>query len=498
MNRYIKEKWYTLSIRNKQLVFFGIIIFLVSLIWFYTQQNTYKFMNNYNDNLNQYYRINKLHGEISQNAISIENYIRESRQEDLESYITSKQTVLEILEEVDRDVNTLDTYLQVNAIKSSINEYFTACEEARKIDRADNYYIPLYEALKINNYIKGYIQQLLNISLREGNWFYNNELVPEANYVRNITLVSIILISLLCLFFAVLFSNYLTKPIRKLAASSIKMSEGNLDIEDLGLKSKDEVGILGDSFTKMSISIKRMVDDLKVKSLIEKMLHEEELKNVKMEQLLKEAEFMGLQSQINPHFLFNTLNIIARTSMFENAENTTKLILYLSAIFRYNLESQSDYITLSKEIEITEKYIYIQKYRFGDRLKFDVQCNVNTDQVYVPRFTLQPLVENAIIHGIEPKESGGSLRVKVFSKNDKIQLRIIDNGTGIPFDRKVKILNSSGDPYKGHTTGIGITNVMTRLRKYLSNDECFKIYSKERLGTIVTLTFPKKDVDKLA
>ena len=220
----------------------------------------------------------------------------------------------------------------------------------------------MYEALKINNYIKGYIQQLLNISLREGNWFYNNELVPEANYVRNITLVSIILISLLCLFFAVLFSNYLTKPIRKLAASSIKMSEGNLDIEDIGLKSKDEVGILGDSFTKMSVSIKRMVDDLKVKSLIEKMLHEEELKNVKMEQLLKEAEFMGLQSQINPHFLFNTLNIIARTSMFENAENTTKLIQFLSAIFRYNLESQSDYITLSKEIEITEKYIYIQKY----------------------------------------------------------------------------------------------------------------------------------------
>ena len=174
MNRYIKEKWYTLSIRNKQLVFFGIIIFLVSLIGFYTQQNTYKFMNNYNDNLNQYYRINKLHGEISQNAINIENYLRESRQEDLVLYTTSKQKVLEILEEVDQDVNTLETYLQVNAIKSSINEYFTACEEARKIDRADNYYIPLYEALKINNYIKGYIQQLLNISLREGNWFYNN------------------------------------------------------------------------------------------------------------------------------------------------------------------------------------------------------------------------------------------------------------------------------------------------------------------------------------
>ena len=100
--------------------------------------------------------------------------------------------------------------------------------------------------------------------------------------MRNFTLVSIILISLLCLFFAVLFSNYLSKPIRQLAASSIKMSEGNLDIEDIGLKSKDEVGILGDSFTKMSVSIKRMVDDLKEKSLIEKMLHEEELKNVKM------------------------------------------------------------------------------------------------------------------------------------------------------------------------------------------------------------------------
>src|SRR5690606_1693838 len=123
------------------------------------------------------------------------------------------------------------------------------------------------------------------------------------------------------------------------------------------------------------------------------------------------------QSQINPHFLFNTLNIIARTSMFEGADKTTKLIQSMSQIFRYNLQASDKAVSLKTELNILQEYIFIQNYRFGSRINIEIRCKeqeLPVNEILIPSLTIQPLVENSIVHGLEVLEEGGQVRISVY------------------------------------------------------------------------------------
>ena len=494
LNR-IRDFWYMLSIKNKQFVFFGIIILFVSMMGFYSQQTAYSFMNKYYNYLSKYYKINKLFYEISESRLLLERFTRETDMEDLSAYQECERIIETISLQVYEDTETLYTYLQAKAVINSLPTYFEECNKAIEMRLNENefYYISFNSAIHINDYLKVYTQQLLDITLKDGNWIFNNRIVPEADNFQVITFISIIGIALLCIVFALMFSAYLSKPIQKLAAASLRMSKGDLNVKQVVVNSKDEVGILAESFTKMNISIKQMVDNLTEKSNIERKLYNEEMENIKMHQLLKDAEFLALQSQINPHFLFNTLNTIARTAMFENAENTTKLIQALSALFRYNLGKSKNSTTLEKELQITREYIYIQQYRFGDRIKLDIKCDVDADKVLIPCFTLQPLIENSIIHGLEPRELGGKLRVKISEKEQMVIIKIIDNGAGISkekISRLMNLMNYENEMDSGHTTGIGIANVMSRLNNFYNGRSKFNISSKPGIGTVIAIMVP--------
>ena len=135
----------------------------------------------------------------------------------------------------------------------------------------------------------------------------------------------------------------------------------------------------------------------------------EQRKNEEYEKLLSQARFLALQSQINPHFLFNTLNSINRTVMLGRREQALTMLDSLSVLLRYNLADAQMPALLGEELGITEEYLKIQKMRFSSRLNVDVRHDRKLEQaVTLPRFTLQPLVENAVIHGLEPKEEGGN------------------------------------------------------------------------------------------
>ncbi|MDK2799581.1 MAG: hypothetical protein PWP27_847 [Clostridiales bacterium] len=492
----IKNQWYRSSIKNKLLFFFITIIFFVSVISFYSHYNAYRFMEHFNHNLTSYFRINKLLIQIRDHKKIIRTYLKDLQIEDFEAYQKSVDSINTTLSEVERESNSLDTYLLIRAIKNSLTSYYRECDLAIRTRKAEkegeNYYIYFYRASRISDYIENYIQQLLYVTLSEDSWFYG-QLVEKARIMKTVTFISILSICLFGLGFGLVFSNYLTGPIRKLAQTSLQMSEGDLNVKKIEVKSMDEVGILAHSFNKMSSSIRQLVNDLTEKSRLEKKLHEEELKNIRMQQLLKDAQFIGLQSQINPHFLFNTLNAIARTSMFEQADRTTKLIQSLSNLFRYNLANDSKDVTLAKELKIVQEYLYIQQYRFGDRIKFDLRCHADTEKIFIPAFTLQPLVENAIIHGIEPKEEGGMLRISIFEKNKKIIIKIVDNGVGISKERLAALLSHEDYKHIGHMTGIGIENVSSRLKLYYNTDDCFRIKSKVGWGTLIIILIPMRE-----
>lgn len=401
-----------------------------------------------------------------------------------------------LVSEIEEELTSVEAYFAINAIKNASESVYGKWDQAieERDQNIDTYFNAYYEGERISIYMSRYIEDLLYISLQEGNELYN-KLAQEAGIMRQISIILIVFSSLFAMFIGFLFVNSFINPIKKLAGTSGRIASGDLDVEAVTIASKDEVGTLADSFNTMSLSIQRYVNDLKEKVIIEKRLHEEELEVMRMEQLLKTSQFEALQSQVNPHFLFNTLNTISRTAMFEEADDTLKLIQALSRLFRYKLRNQASVIPLKEELWMAKEYIYLQKSRFKERLIYEIIADERSETVSVPIFMLQPIIENAIIHGIEHKVEGGKLRIKVTSRyrdgKEIITLRITDTGVGMSKKRLKEVL--SFEDVSRHS--IGISNVYHRFMMMYNQQGTFKMMSKEGCGTCTEFRFERNELN---
>jgi len=210
-----------------------------------------------------------------------------------------------------------------------------------------------------------------------------------------------------------------------------------------------------------------------------------------LEQALKDAELKALQSQVNPHFLFNSLNIIARLALFEGAASTEKMVRALARLMRYSLYQVKETVTLAEEVAAVRDYLLIQQTRFSDRIQGHVLVEEAALSARVPCMILQPLVENAVIHGLEPKEEGGRITVTGRRVEDQVHIEIRDDGVGIPpevqkaiFDLQVR---RSG---KGQVSGLGIVNIFRRLQHNFGGNCALDVTSTPGKGTCIQLTFP--------
>lgn len=484
--KVIHYYWSNLSIRFKLLIYFCFIIFFVSLLNVYLNNNNYRMMDQFNETMSNYYKIDELRIKTQENRDYIADYIRSLDEEDRAMFRSTQEEILESIDELYGQFLSKDAYFSLNAISNSVQSYNKLWNQA--IDERKNnvptYYEAYYSGGKIYDYTDVYIQELFYISLSEGTALYN-KLTQEAGIMRQISNILIIGVLALSMFFGAVFSNQLVKPIKELAVAAIEMADGNLNVKSVEVRAMDEVGILAESFNAMSSSIKNYVEDLKQKVVVEKKLHEEEMAIIRMEQLLQDAEFQALQSQINPHFLFNTLNTISRTAMFEEADDTVKLIQALSNLFRYRIKNSGDTVSLKEELWLVEEYIYLQKMRFKGRLDFSVKSYGDTESITIPVFTLQPIIENAIIHGIEPKIHGGKLRIRVQIREDKTVITITDTGVGIEPNQLNRLINKKRIKEASH---IGVANVYCRFKLYFEEQGHFKMYSRLGEGTVVKLT----------
>ena len=190
--------------------------------------------------------------------------------------------------------------------------------------------------------------------------------------------------------------------------------------------------------------------------------------------------------------MYNTLNTISRVVTFSRLPEAIRLIAALAGILRYNLGNSKACVTLQDELDIVRQYAFIQQYRFGDRLQVDIRCATDLDasRVAIPCFTLQPIVENAVIHGVEPRVSGGMLRIRAYLASSGVVIKIVDNGNGMSTEKVKAILAMRSRESTGHTTSIGLKNVMNRLAIFCGRKNCFSIQSKVGLGTVVTLKLP--------
>jgi sensor histidine kinase YesM len=496
----IRRLWRDLSIKNKQLLFFIVIMLIVVSLNTYTQLSARSYMTIFNHNLSSYFSIDNLRVSVFETHSHIENYLKTKSIDELEMFQAGRKRIHIYLSKVEQEADTgIETHFQINAMRYGLIAYFDAVDKAME-DRRQNeelYYLHLLKANRILQYLQNYLEQLIRIRFQEDRTRYAS-LLREAARMLKVSVGGIIVMVLMFIGFAYLFSHGITGPVRDLAHASMKIAGGKLDVPDIKVHSRDEVGILAESFNTMSRNIHEMVEGLKQKSQLEKKLHEDELKIVKMEQSLKEAQFLGLQSQINPHFLFNTLNTISRVAAFEHADTSMKLIESLANMFRYNLRDGAGEISLEEELKITREYLHIQELRFSDRFCYEIDCRLDPTHISLPTFTLQPLLENAVRHGIEPKESGGRVRIKISRKNATICIKIHDTGIGMGPEKLAELRSSLAAPmdnalHSSANSGIGIKNVAGRLSLYFNGKSSLNIYSKRGFGTLVTLTLPEKE-----
>jgi len=458
------------------------IIIIIAIINLYFYNKAYESTDEYNSMLQEYIQINNLSIQLIEGRDCISRYISTKDNSELNAYLAYKQQMESLSNSVFKSSRTLDTYLLSKAIVNSIDSFSREMQVI--IDNRlsqENYYTQYLRAKNISLYTGDYIKQLLNIKLSEGEW-YNRQLTNRVAAIRMFNLASLIGVMLSSLIFVLMLSRSITVPIKHLTQFAMKVSHGDFDIKRLEIDSSDDINILAYAFNKMAAGIRNMFE-------LERKFHEEELKGLRISQQLNEARFLALQSQINPHFLFNTLNAIMRISMFENANKTSGLIQSLSSIFRYNLRSVNKEVLLNEELDIIREYVSIQKLRFGDRISFSIVLRTDISNILIPRFIIQPLVENSIVHGLEPKETGGAVRIKIYKSMSETIIKIIDNGIGIPKQHLQRILSGPEDSEasKGQTTGIGIYNVKDRLALYYKNENCFDMKSREGKGTVITI-----------
>jgi len=362
---------------------------------------------------------------------------------------------------------------------------------AKRMDNADEYMARYAEANRISKYIRTYADRL-NLNILNSNTTQYLDMSEHLNKLRTANFVLIISVILLNVLVLAYLTYNMTKPIIALANSAAEMSRGNFDAEDVEVISQDELSIMANAFNEMKHSIKNYIRELHNKADTESKLLEQQIENLRMQSLLADAEMKALQMQINPHFLFNTLNAGLQLAMMEGAEKTSAFLDNMSKIFRYNVKSLDRKVMLRDELDTLKAYEALFSVRFGDIIQFSYNIDPSLLELEVPPLIIQPLVENATIHGLGNLERGGNIAISLYKEGNMARISVKDNGAGMNEETKKRILEGlcTENEMAGHMTGIGLHNVVQRLKLFFCHEDVIEVYSEPGRGTEIVLKIP--------
>ncbi|MFC5467682.1 sensor histidine kinase [Cohnella suwonensis] len=321
-------------------------------------------------------------------------------------------------------------------------------------------------------------QESMN-SLRIISVFSIETIVKDANRVNVLAFVIIsasLLIATLLIFGV---STILSKRMLRLSKHISKVATGNLDIS-LKIDGKDEIGQLSRQFNAMVSSINGLMAEVqesnKQKSLLESKQNEIKLKM--------------MASQINPHFLFNALESIRMKAHLKGEKEISQVVRLLGKLMRRNLEVGTGMTKLASEIDIVRCYLDIQKFRYEDRLNYSILIDPRAENTDIPPLIIQPLVENAVIHGLENKAEGGIVYVQAELEDDQIRVDVFDNGEGMTAEKIEKLVSSLNETEDDENNRIGLRNVHLRLRLTYGERHGLEFRSEPGAGTHITFTIP--------
>lgn len=304
-------------------------------------------------------------------------------------------------------------------------------------------------------------------------------ILPEINSYVYSTLLMALFCLVISLPIMMLISTYLTSPIYKIVRSMKRFQDGNFD-EKVRFRYNDEIGDLGNGFNNMVASIKQLIDKVYVLQIKE-----------------REAELKALQAQINPHFLYNVLDTLFWKLKNKGENEASEMVYSLSKIFRLTLNKGKGFTVVAKEKEFLEHYLMLQKSRFKEKLNYTIDMDAEILNMAIPKLLLQPFVENAILHGLENKNNGGSIYIEGnLCKDDKIRFVIRDDGIGMNEDKIGSLLNQGGESdinTSDVSGGYAIKNIDERLKLIYGDNYELNFSSEPGKGTTVEIIIPVID-----
>lgn len=487
------RSWYaSMSIRDKMRIFIEIIAALVIIITLFSFFVFELYRSDFETMLEDNYNTNAVLASFAIEESAFRDYASVRNDETQLTYNRSYQETTTSIQNLRYNFEEmgLERFWRTRMIRLSYDAYREQCAKVLAMSYEDEEYIKeLYFAYTIGNNIISCTKRLIEVTLSESTAIYNSKIV----FLETFPVICFIAGSVIILFAFVINSimvKNIVEPIQSLADEAKEISKNNYNTPDVIVSNQDEIGDLVAMFNKMKHTSYEAITSLQEKNKMAMRLHEEEIQRIEAEKNMRTMQMLLLKSQINPHFLFNTLNTISCMAKLEAATTTEDIIQRLSNIFRYSLQTPNEKVTLGRELAIIEDYIYIQRKRYGSRIRFIVQSSIQNEDVMVPTFTLQPLVENSLIHGLSSKENGGFILIKAKEKEERIYITVTDNGVGIP-QSEVEAMNRGSNSYHGDSFGIGIGNLRARVNLYEENGS-FTIYSKQGVGTSIQLVLKKR------
>ncbi|WP_400246151.1 sensor histidine kinase [Niallia sp. JL1B1071] len=471
-----------IKIRTKLLIYFGVILLLLLLLFWIREHSNQQVKKLYDENMEYFFLLNEITKETNQTYQSLQIYVHEPLTENLALY----KEEIEMFNRLQQQFIAIEKegIPKKNLVNMMVNFREQTEKTVNGIENQDiqQYSSSLKEVEKTSSYIHEKALDLIDEKLTEYQKvsFLLDEKIVHTKNMGTTILFSIILLSIL---FALWFSNGITRTIGRLTREAKEISAGRYDGADIVVSQKDELWFLTKTFNEMKKNILESVSQIEEKA--------------RLAQLLKEMELKSLQNQINPHFLFNTLNTISKTAYIEGGDRTCELISSVSTLLRYNIGSLDRQTILKDEVVIVKEYFFIQKTRFGGRVEFIEEIDPACLSIPIPCLTLQPIIENAFIHGIESMAKGATITLSIYEKNEKIWIEVRDNGVGMDQETIDRLMDLREDREKsvakkgsGHSTGIGMSNVIKRI-KLFDKESQVKIRSSLGEGTSVIISLNK-------
>lgn len=493
-NPRVERIWNRASIQKKLMISFFIPLTLILSMNIYIYIN----VNTMISRIDEIYASNATLSGLSDQLAEVQNstreYLENKGSNALSRYYNADQQYRDSIEKLNYNLTSNSMAMMQKNISNQSTKYLALINETVQAKRGRN----------VEKYRTSYEQsEILYADLQNCIYSLNNEqfkinassyyvLLSSLKYMEIISIGILVIICIVNIIVIYLLTKSMTQPLIELSHAANEVAEGNFEVDIAELAGSDEISVVSNAFSQMVERLQLYIAEVKNSMKRESDMKEHELV---MESRMKEVELRNLQAQINPHFLFNTLNAGSQLAMMEGADKTTEFIQNMADFFRYNLKKINMDTTIEEEVSLVDKYIYILNVRFTGEIHYDKEVDETVLNVRIPSMVLQPIVENAVNYGIRNIDWEGHIDLKVTREGEMVYLSVKDNGAGMSQETIDLILSGRGAEVSAKNSsdsnGVGLSNVIERLQIFTGNEDVIDIISNgENTGTEVIVKVP--------